>query len=173
MMTVYLWHLTALVILGAGSLELGGAGLQATPNTESWWLWRPAWLLLLAATTIVLVAVVGRFEDPPMTKATAARNPTVPLLELGVLIVLLGLLADGGLGHSARVAEPWLLVVAALAVLACLNPLVSRGAVAGRPVDTDPRSHILRPYASRRRPAGSRNWKYQRRQAVHNEGASR
>jgi hypothetical protein len=126
MMTVYLWHLTALVILGAGSLWLGGAGLHATPNTPGWWAARPVWILLLGATTAVLVAVIGRFEDPPLTKVTAARSTAGPLLQLGMLIVLLGLLADDGLGESARVPQPWLLVIAALAAYAGLNHLPTR-----------------------------------------------
>ena len=127
MMTVYLWHLTALVILGAGSLWLDGVGLRARPDTAEWWVMRPAWILLLCATTAALVAVAGRFEDPHLTKGTAARNPVVVLLQLGLLVVLLGLLADDGLGESARVPEPWLLVIAALALLAGPNHLLTRG----------------------------------------------
>jgi hypothetical protein len=79
LMTVYLWHLTALGLLGAAALWVGGLGLTAYPNTREWWLMRPAWLLALALTTLVLVLVVGRWEDPTTRRAAYATTPGPPL----------------------------------------------------------------------------------------------
>lgn len=123
MMTIYLWHLTALVILGAASLWLGGVGLSARPNTTEWWVSRPVWIVLLGATTALVVALVGRLEDPLGARRTSARGPALPLLQIGLTVVLLAILAADGLGKSARVQEPWLLVVAAMVVLAGPNHL--------------------------------------------------
>ncbi|WP_067429631.1 acyltransferase family protein [Nocardioides jensenii] len=133
MMTIYLWHLTALVMLGAVSLWFGGVGLHARPDTLEWWTARPVWIVLLGATTGAVVAVVGRFEDPHPARTRAARGAVLPLLRVGLTVVLLALLADDGLGHSARVPEPWLLVIAAVVVLARPHPRQARAREAGRP----------------------------------------
>jgi hypothetical protein len=126
MMTIYLWHLTALVILGAGSLWLDGAGLHDRPNSPDWWAARPLWICLLAATTAAIVVVVGRFEDPPTRRVTDFHSPVLPLVQVGLIVVLLSLLAADGLGASARVPEPWLLVLGTLATLTGLGRLSAR-----------------------------------------------
>ena len=95
MMTIYPWRLTALVLLGAASPWVGGAGLRFFPNTPAWWATRPAWTIVLGATTAVLVAVLGRFESTPV----AARGRALPLLQVGLTAALLALLADDGLNH--------------------------------------------------------------------------
>lgn len=63
-MTIYLWHLTAvaLVVLCASVLTPPGARLE--PMTAEWWWTRPLWILMLAVITGVLVALFGRFEQP-------------------------------------------------------------------------------------------------------------
>ncbi len=47
-MTIYLWHLTAMLVVAALTLP---AGLLPEPPTGSaaWWVWRPVWLVLCAA----------------------------------------------------------------------------------------------------------------------------
>lgn len=117
MMTIYLWHLTALVMLGAGSLWFGGVGLRSYPDTAGWWLVRPAWIVVLGVTTAAVVAVVGRFEDPLHGQTSEGRGAVLPLLRLGMLVSLLAFLADDGLGGSARSPHPWLILVTALTVL--------------------------------------------------------
>jgi hypothetical protein len=63
-MTIYLWHLTAvaLVVLCATVLPPPGARLE--PMTAEWWWTRPLWILMLAVVTGVLVTLFGRFEQP-------------------------------------------------------------------------------------------------------------
>ncbi|ASW57835.1 acyltransferase [Plantactinospora sp. KBS50] len=60
-LTIFLWHLTALLLL-AGALE--GLGLLPTPAAGSagWWLLRPPWLVLGAIALAPLVAVFGPVE---------------------------------------------------------------------------------------------------------------
>ncbi len=63
-MTLYLWHVTAMVMVLAASVASGGAGLGLVPLTWRWWVTRPVWYLLLGAVTLGLVALFGRFETP-------------------------------------------------------------------------------------------------------------
>jgi hypothetical protein len=74
-MTLYLWHLTALSLVGAIFLNVfDGAVFKVEPGTSLWWLSRPFWLLGLGAVTAGLVAVFARFEwrvpsaPPPRTR---------------------------------------------------------------------------------------------------------
>lgn len=118
LMTVYLWHLVALGLLGAVSLHLGGVGLGALPATREWWILQPAWLLALSVTTVALAWLVGRFEDP----VAATRRPAwVPVLEVALAAVLLGVLADQGLGGTGPATARWLLAVIALVALGGLD----------------------------------------------------
>ena len=63
-MTLYLWHLTAMVIAIGAGMALGGLGFGIEPLTGTWWLTRPSWFLVLGALTLVLVSILGRFERP-------------------------------------------------------------------------------------------------------------
>ncbi|MDP3890964.1 acyltransferase [Nocardioides sp.] len=94
-MTVYLWHLTALGVVVALSLTLDGAGLRLTPNTASWWVTRPLWILVLGLATAGLVALLGRFEQPAADHRPAP-HPARPLLAMVGVCAGLGLMADIG-----------------------------------------------------------------------------
>lgn len=63
-MSIYLWHLTMLGVLVAGSLALDGRGLRLVPDTAAWWATRPLWFAALGGLTVLAVIVVGRFESP-------------------------------------------------------------------------------------------------------------
>lgn len=63
-MSVYLWHLTAMVLVIGGLLLVGRAGLAPEPLSWPWWATRPLWWGLLGVVTAGVVAVVGRFERP-------------------------------------------------------------------------------------------------------------
>lgn len=84
-MTVYLWHMTALVATAAAVVATGlwrGGTLDAT-----WWATRPLWFALLGAVLVALVAVFGRFE-----RAGQPRHSSAPLrAALGVAATTAGL----------------------------------------------------------------------------------
>jgi hypothetical protein len=61
-MTVFTWHMTALVA-AIGLFHLAGHQLQRDA-TAGWWLQRPLWLALPGAVLAVLVATFRRFELP-------------------------------------------------------------------------------------------------------------
>ncbi len=80
--TVFLWHMSAVVLL-VGLLHAVGQLPTPTVATAHWWLWRPPWLLMLAVVLAALVAVFGRLEtrprrsSPPRTWLSGALASTV------------------------------------------------------------------------------------------------
>jgi Acyltransferase family len=62
LMTLFLWHLTALVLAVVVLHPLGLT--RATPGAPVWWALRPLWLLVPAALLVPLVALFARFEHP-------------------------------------------------------------------------------------------------------------
>lgn len=95
-MTLYLWHLTAMVVVLGISLLSGGFGLGAAPLSWQWWLTRPVWFLLLAAVTVGLAALFGRFERPA-PDGRPAPPPWRPVLAVLAVGGGLGLLAAVGI----------------------------------------------------------------------------
>ncbi|MDO3687305.1 acyltransferase [Micromonospora sp. C28ISP2-4] len=72
-LTLFLWHLTAALLL-VGLLDALGV-LPAPPaGSAAWWAWRVPWLLALAAVLAVLVAVFGPVEARTR-RAPAAGRP--------------------------------------------------------------------------------------------------
>lgn len=91
-MTVYLWHLTAFVLVMVAAWLLGGVGLNVAPGSTEWWLARPVWFALYIAVTLPLIAVFSPFER----MGSAAKNgepKQVPhwRLVLGLALICLGL----------------------------------------------------------------------------------
>jgi hypothetical protein len=105
-MSVYLWHLTMLGVLVAGSLALGGLGLRVEPNTIEWWVTRPVLFLVLALLTAGAVAVVGRFETPAADPRPAPRT-ILPVLAMVVTCGALAVMADLGIADPTTGAVRW------------------------------------------------------------------
>ena len=84
MMTIYCWHMTAL-LLGVGLLRVLGLA-QAEVGTTAWWVVLPAWLGLLAVLLVPLVAVFARFERP--TGEVASGGAAAPAAFGAVALVL-------------------------------------------------------------------------------------
>ena len=98
-MTIYLWHLTAMVILIGLSLATGGFGLGPTPLSPTWWWTRPIWFVVLAVFTAGLVVVFGRFEWP-RRDLRPAPQPWRPVLAVLGVCSGLGLLAAIGIADE-------------------------------------------------------------------------
>ena len=62
-MSLYLWHLTASVLVTAAAW-LSGVGLEAVPGSQAWWMMRPLWIGLYMIATATFIALFGRFERP-------------------------------------------------------------------------------------------------------------
>ena len=61
-MTVYLWHLTAFVIVMVAAWLMGGVGLNLAPGSAAWWTARPLWFAVYIITLLPLIALFSRFE---------------------------------------------------------------------------------------------------------------
>jgi hypothetical protein len=71
-MTLYLWHVTVM-ILAIGTLNLlGGHGLGIEPDSGLWWATRPVWIGLLAVLLLPAIALFGRFEQASRKGAGAS-----------------------------------------------------------------------------------------------------
>ena len=98
-MSLYLWHLTAMVALIGGSLLLDGWGLRTDADTAAWWLTRPLWMAALIAATLPFLLVFGRYERPHQD----LRPPPPawrPLLAVVATCAGLGLLAKYGIADA-------------------------------------------------------------------------
>lgn len=114
-MSIYLWHLTMLGVLVAGSMTLDGLGLRQVPDTAGWWATRPLYFTVLALLTAAAVAVVGRFESP-----AADPRPAPPALQpvLAALGICAGLGALAALGTTRQGEILWYLPL--VPVAACV-----------------------------------------------------
>jgi hypothetical protein len=87
-MTVYLWHLTPLVLLIGIGYWSDGVGFTIAPGSSLWWSLRPLWLVGLSTALAPFVLFFNRFE----TAAPRIRRDVFVLqLVLGVALVTAGL----------------------------------------------------------------------------------
>ncbi|MCR9093862.1 MAG: acyltransferase [bacterium] len=75
-MSVYLWHMTAMIAVYAG-LYLAGTGLDLLPNSADWWTSRPLYLLAFTLFLFPLALLVQRFEKPVADLVTYSRRRLV------------------------------------------------------------------------------------------------
>jgi hypothetical protein len=61
-MTLFVWHLSAMILVFGLALLAGGIGLSITPAGATWWLTRPLWMLVYAVALAAVAVPFGRFE---------------------------------------------------------------------------------------------------------------
>nr|MDT0659691.1 acyltransferase [Micromonospora sp. DSM 115978] len=154
-MTIFLWHVTAAILVAGG---LDAAGLLPTPTvgTAGWWLWRLPWLALLTVVLAGLVAIFGRFEWRSTRRSAAGRRShhpdqlgraagplgsaagrltrgavVGPLTVVGYTALILGLIVNSATPRDRP--EPLGLPLAALAAY-LIGAALLRTLRAGRPV---------------------------------------
>jgi fucose 4-O-acetylase-like acetyltransferase len=98
-MTLYLWHLTAMVIVIGLGLVIDGWGFGIEPLTAEWWLSRPLWFAILLVPTVLLLLVFGRYERPESDSRPAPRWWR-PVLAVILICAGLGLLAAIGIADE-------------------------------------------------------------------------
>jgi hypothetical protein len=151
-MTVYLWHLSVLVL---AFLALFGLGFTPpVPGSGLWWLTRPFWLLGLALVLAVVATLLSPLErgraarlsvPRPLTRATAITATTVSGLGAALISFgLLGYVASGLLpaAHGSSVllfvpVDPIQNTVCVLAGFA-LSTLSTRGSASASEPDGQP-----------------------------------
>ena len=113
-MTVYLWHITVMVIFGSVLYLSGGWGFHIEPGTAEWWWTRPIWvgvlIVLLIPVALVLSVLERRGRRPDAPVPAAARQIA------GAIMICLGiaLLAMWGFAGGPL---PWLDVGAFVLVI--------------------------------------------------------
>ncbi|MCP3997761.1 MAG: acyltransferase [bacterium] len=126
-MTIYLWHLSAMSLVGAtGLFTFGGIVFQVEPGSGLWWVTRPLWLAVLSAATLGLAFVFARFEWR-ISRSPAPRT---------VLVVIAGLMLTAGSATMVAVdglttadgRVQWLIPATALLGAAALGALPKRNA---------------------------------------------
>ena len=88
-MSVYLWHITALIALIGIVMLLGGIGLSIEPGTALWWSHRPIWIFGMALVLIPFLLLFLRFENASRVAGTRLPGPTQAVI--GALVTCAGL----------------------------------------------------------------------------------
>ena len=105
-MTLYLWHMTAMVAVAAALIPTGVWPTRETVDA-TWWWQRPLWWLACTAAVAVLVPLFGRYEH-----AGAPRSrPSKIRAAIGVTLATagMGLLVFGGLHRpGTATGVPWI-----------------------------------------------------------------
>ncbi len=99
-MTVYLWHLTVMVILVAIAFAVGGFGLRIEPGSPEWWLTRPLWIGVLYAVLLPVALVLAPLER--RSRPAGAPVPSAARQVVGAVLLCFGLarLALFGFGNT-------------------------------------------------------------------------
>lgn len=87
-MTVYLWHVTVMVVLVSLAYRAGGVGLELEPGSPEWWLSRPIWLAVLCAALLPVTLLLAPLER--RARAADAPAPSAARLVGGAVLVCLG-----------------------------------------------------------------------------------
>ena len=100
-MTVFVWHLTAMILVLGLALLAGGIGLSIEPAGAIWWLTRPLWMAVYAVALAAAAVPFARFEKSRFTPG-ARPVPTWRAVAGTVSVCAgLGMLAYGGIWSEA------------------------------------------------------------------------
>ena len=99
-MTLYLWHITVMVILVSLLYLADGFGLGIEPASLDWWLTRPVWIAVLYACLLPVTLLLGPLER--RARPADAIIPSATRLVAGALLICLGVavLALFGFGNA-------------------------------------------------------------------------
>ncbi|MCJ7557908.1 MAG: acyltransferase [Gammaproteobacteria bacterium] len=104
-MTVYLWHITVMVVFVSLLYLAGGPGLGLEPGSMDWWLTRPVWIAVLLGLLTPVALLLS-----PLERGSRSTDSAIPssirqvtgaiMLSLGV--ALLAMYGFGGGQHLSR-----------------------------------------------------------------------
>ncbi len=106
-MTIYLWHLTVVIVVTGLSIALGGFGMATEPGTATWWALRPLFVLVLIILLLPFLAIFGRYESG---SRRAAQPAGLVQAGLGAVIACAGLtlIALGGISLDRLPGFNWI-----------------------------------------------------------------
>jgi hypothetical protein len=114
-MTLYLWHITVMVLLGTVLYFADGFGFGLEPGTPAWWWTRPVWigvlLLLLFPAALALSPLERRGRSPGAKIPPAARQIA------GAVLLCIGISLLAGFGYGGGVFTGQDIVSFALVVI--------------------------------------------------------
>jgi len=99
-MTIYLWHMTVLLLVLAGAWVADGFGMGMAPGSAQWWWTRPIWLGLLTVLLIPCALMLS-----PLERAGAPQHspvPSAPRLVMGATMAGLGISLATLLGFDGQ-----------------------------------------------------------------------
>ncbi len=113
-MSIYLWHITAMIVVLGLAVLCGGIGLHMEPGTGLWWALRPVWVGLYVLMLAPFVLVFLRFETNSRVAPSALPGQTQAIV--GALVTCGGLvmLAIGGIGSRSVLGFNWVAVALVL-----------------------------------------------------------
>ena len=126
-MTVYLWHMTIMIVFGGVLYLSGGFGLGLEPGTGDWWATRPLWIAVLMLLLIPIALLMSPLER--RGRAADAAIPTAARQIAGAMMICLGvaLLARFGYGGPVQYLDvgAFALVIVGAAISGLLPKLRS------------------------------------------------
>lgn len=123
-MSLYLWHQTALVV-GAVALVATGVWPQVVSLSGGWWLLQLAWMAVLTAIVIPFVALFTRFERGIPAQSSADRPLWIVMLGVASLVVGMAMMTKGGFHQPDQpLGLPWPAAGALVGGLALVNARV-------------------------------------------------
>jgi fucose 4-O-acetylase-like acetyltransferase len=128
-MTLYLWHVTAMVLLVGLANLLGGIGLGLQPGSTDWWVTRPVWILTCAGVLSLFVTIFGRFEQPPRAAGATPLPAWQPVVGATGVCVGLAALALGGIGAPGTLGiRIWIVALTLVGAALATGPALRRAA---------------------------------------------
>ena len=97
-MTVYLWHITVMILFGAVLYLAGGIGLSIEPGTADWWLTRPVWIAILLVLLLPVALLLSPLERSSRSPDAAIPSPARQIAGAMMLCLGISLLAMYGYG---------------------------------------------------------------------------
>ena len=98
-MTIYLWHITVMIVFVAMLYLVGGPGLGLEPGSVSWWISRPLWLtvlLILLVPISLLLSPLERFSRNSESPIPSPVRQVVGAMMICLGIALLAMYGYGG-----------------------------------------------------------------------------
>jgi len=103
-LTVFLWHVSALAIAAAVVYPLGMP--RPGTGTAEWWILRPVWIVAAGVVLLLLVALFQRFEvHPKPHPATSALRSSAGIAAVGVVLTGFAILGFGVTGFNRPTAR--------------------------------------------------------------------